>query len=1725
MKKNRVGGLFLAFVLCLSVLFSCTTNKNESNGAQNNGSVNSDNAINIVVSESTDVDISKIETALSLNGDSVQIVSESAAEAEHELVIGNTSRKISDRAYRHLEDILDAEQTCWLIYAYDGKLCIAYDSGYALDEAIKYFASNIAGKDNLFSGSGIIAKDKFDTVEYIEVKREEAREPYFTEIEKELGEDATNSLRNLYTMYGTKTYTWLANLYDPVAGGFYYSNSGRNTVGYLPDLESTWQAIRHLAHRGMFVDFGGDMAAALPDEVKTAIVNFTKGLQSEEDGYFYHPQWDSVGNSRLGRDLSWATNILEAFGDAPLYDTPNGVKGSLSSHTALTSSLKVSGAKAISRIISTSKSALPDYLTSLDLWAEHIESLEISKDSYHAGNQINAINDQIKNAGAEYIDYLINYLNDAQYSSTGLWESGITYQGVNGLMKISSTYSALGRAMPNIEAALNSAISIALSPEFDQGQKHICSVYNPWVAMSNILSAAKKSSDSSRVDALRQIILKKADELIAMTTKKISMFYRGDGSFSYYELYTTSASQGAPVALSHTVEGDVNATTISCSTIDIMLECLDVETPPFYCSSDYEYFTDLLLSMGEIIKDTPREQATGPITFDNFDPDFGNEINGIVMSPDDRVSTALADEQKDSNGFFKWFQSSVVPNPDPTSSGDDLVFKANTYIDKEDTKQQSSTMFSNQYMMNTSAAGNTYVFESDIWVSDNENTDYPKSTLLQIFFDNDSNADKLFAVNVGYYTSNGKTYLKLTDNWAGLDGVRNMNLVDSIPTNEWFKLRVECYKIYDDLGILTVKAKIFVNGKYCCESDSGFVASDSDVYTDAEVNRVRIGYYRYNQGEFYFNNVIAEISANSYVSEEPVPEEIVKTPATFEDFNSSTGNVLAPEANITNNDNDAVIYEITSDPKNAKNKVLKVTNDGSAASGTVLRTQVDLQPVSDKGSMYIFESDIYIDSSTRVTTFVLELAFTAATADAKALSGIRVGVDASGNVYVREYCTSVDGNVTMAEKIATTNSWFRLAVQMNYIDSENVIIKLFVDGALLSEINAYNTANSDGFDSRTFRVRYPVGANTLIYLDNMSYIRSDNEYVYVPKDSDDEPEKPEEDISEYVPSAEVMPVKGGANGIVVLVHDDGTLSTASVLDKLYKKYSLVGDVALIANRVYDFSATTEKSDAAEWRKVLATDRWGVISHSSSHHWWGSATDDGNGGYVIADDEELVDYEIVQSQKALEEALATQVLTFAYPGFGTEVDKYAQTNGKDDLDKILQYIYSENVRELIEKYFIAARMSGYGNTYSVNNTSIDWSLINSLSVYNGSVKNGTVIDAVGEAASSGLLQLFHFHKVVEVDESEVDTYSYGSNEMAAYYAEMLISEVAKYAESGEIWNTHFADAVIYLREAQTATVSVTGDLTALTVTLTDEMDNSLYSYALTVRVKVPTTWEAVKIVQGDTVSYVPAKNVDGKWVIDAEIVPDAGSAVITPIAASAIPTVTPTESKLAYEYVTDPDGDTQISDGVVTFENGDPDCTEEHNLDKVVVNTSADDPTGAANKVMSVTNPATSTTGAVICSSLSCDGGTVGTYVFESDIYIDSANSKNYMGLFVIGIGDNYTPNKRVLSEIYVGCVDGKIVLTENNSSQSGNITLAEAVASGNEWFKLRFEMDCIVDDTGAYSANIRLYVNEKLVGEAQNSYNTSWEGTNIDTVRIRHYRGYNALLYFDNISFSKVADN
>lgn len=421
---------------------------------------------------------------------------------------------------------------------------------------------------------------------FLKEKRQTMLDKHLREMAEKYSPETADAIKYLYRLYDERIYLWLADLWDPEIGAFYYSNSARDTEGYLPDIESTCQAIAFLQHTGLYSSLGGTLDSYTPEFMKKKIVDFVISLQ-DEDGYFYHPQWGKdVGTSRRSRDLSWCTDTLLTMGGKAKYTTP------------------------LDKGKSEAKDLLPEHLRSVEAFKSYIGELDLYNRSYWVGNLISSQVRQIRAAGHEFEDVLIDWYNSNQCKENGLWNPEISYHSVNGLMKITMAYQGLSKPLPNAEAAFRSCVKVICNKT---NNPQITSHYNPWITMSMILSNVNSFGDPALAESLKSEMTEKLPEMIRATADKVQAFQKADGSFSYKPEGSSYHSQGAPVAVPFTAEGDVNGNSLASSGIAAHIaSSLGIPRIPFYTEEDSKFFFELIESASQSKKRYPRPEKMIP---------------------------------------------------------------------------------------------------------------------------------------------------------------------------------------------------------------------------------------------------------------------------------------------------------------------------------------------------------------------------------------------------------------------------------------------------------------------------------------------------------------------------------------------------------------------------------------------------------------------------------------------------------------------------------------------------------------------------------------------------------------------------------------------------------------------------------------------------------------------------------------------------------------------------------------------------------------------------------------------------------------------------------------------------------------------------------------------------------------------------------------------------------
>lgn len=389
------------------------------------------------------------------------------------------------------------------------------------------------------------------------------------------GKETVLAMQELYAEYSPEMWEWYAGLFDTEIGGFYYSNSARDTDGYLPDIESTSQATNGM--RGKFHNLL-NAYDELPEWMIAKMAEFTRSLQDPEDGYMYHKQWGkNILDSRRGRDLMWSEDMARKLGFK--FDYPTATERL---------------AKNLSSAEKKEDSALAEHLRSKEAFVKYMEALDWDNKAYYAGNMLAAQMYQIKAAGL--MPVATEFVNSIQDPVTGLWGKKRDYDAINAVLKIGCVYDEA--PMPNRFKVATAIMDFIIKDELFP---HVCCQYNTFFAMKNVLNNIKNFGEEFEGERkkIMSALLLRAPDAIRSTIKKIRPFKKDQGSFSYFPSCSADRSQGAPAAVPNTAEGDVNATGIcSGGMILNIYSALDLSEyiVPRFGKPEYERFLEIVNS-------------------------------------------------------------------------------------------------------------------------------------------------------------------------------------------------------------------------------------------------------------------------------------------------------------------------------------------------------------------------------------------------------------------------------------------------------------------------------------------------------------------------------------------------------------------------------------------------------------------------------------------------------------------------------------------------------------------------------------------------------------------------------------------------------------------------------------------------------------------------------------------------------------------------------------------------------------------------------------------------------------------------------------------------------------------------------------------------------------------------------------------------------------------------
>ena len=395
-------------------------------------------------------------------------------------------------------------------------------------------------------------------------------------IGKKHGKKIVDALKELYGVFDSGIVEWMASLYDPEHGAWYYSKSAQETDGYLPNAESTLGATNYLVEMG--ATGGKPTEQVLPEWLKKKIGAFIYNLQ-DPDGYFYHPQWGKeISHLKKSRDLGTCTRLLKTMGNiTPKYPIPTALK------------------KGEKYDISNA----PERFRSVESYMCYLNSLDFVNRGYHCGSemssQVGEVESYGKMLGADLMAITLDHISSFEREDTGLWHPEKTYYATNGMQKISKMYNWFNRKIPHVYKALDSTMEIIMK---DDPVGASVDVYNPWHAVGSLVQNIKnvyKAGESEFADLIDKVYTW-APDAIRKSAEKMKVFKKPDGGMSYLVATSCPTDQGARAAVSGSAEGDVNGTGCATAIIPSIYNGLDLNEykVPLYTPEDWDNFMSIV---------------------------------------------------------------------------------------------------------------------------------------------------------------------------------------------------------------------------------------------------------------------------------------------------------------------------------------------------------------------------------------------------------------------------------------------------------------------------------------------------------------------------------------------------------------------------------------------------------------------------------------------------------------------------------------------------------------------------------------------------------------------------------------------------------------------------------------------------------------------------------------------------------------------------------------------------------------------------------------------------------------------------------------------------------------------------------------------------------------------------------------------------------------------------
>ncbi|GAE34786.1 hypothetical protein JCM9157_1866 [Halalkalibacter akibai JCM 9157] len=346
-------------------------------------------------------------------------------------------------------------------------------------------------------------------------------------------------------------FQWLAGQYDPGTGGFYYARSSVSDHRFIPDIESTAQALNILIRN--------DLLKLMPEQMREQMIRFFQNKQEASTGFFFDEnpamKKDEV---MVHRAIGYSVRSLEQIGSKPLFSLPR------EANTA------------------------PSYTNTPETYLQKWKSIDL-RNSWRGCDLLATscvyMGEMSEKEREPFLKVAVNYLASIQDQETGLWGQGSLYNRLSGTFKLHTFYSRFQIPMPNTDKIYQSILTCLRTEEAID----MCYIRNP----IDLLSYMNMDIPESELV-----------EILEITANNMSNLKREDGGFSRELHASPPAPNVAQVKKDEVypnmpeavclgkglIEGDMNATTQATL---IRLQCFKLtgrESKPIKNSQEFYQF-------------------------------------------------------------------------------------------------------------------------------------------------------------------------------------------------------------------------------------------------------------------------------------------------------------------------------------------------------------------------------------------------------------------------------------------------------------------------------------------------------------------------------------------------------------------------------------------------------------------------------------------------------------------------------------------------------------------------------------------------------------------------------------------------------------------------------------------------------------------------------------------------------------------------------------------------------------------------------------------------------------------------------------------------------------------------------------------------------------------------------------------------------------------------------